>query len=80
MCIRDRSWYGVAAPARTPAPIVAYLSDQFMQTMTQPDTRARLDAMDAELLAMPGPELDKLIEREFKRWGDLIRKRGIKMT
>ncbi len=75
-----QSWYGVAAPARTPAPIVAYLSDQFMQTMTQPDTRARLDAMDAELLAMPGPELDKLIEREFKRWGELIRKRGIKMT
>ncbi|MEN9631482.1 MAG: hypothetical protein RJA10_4710 [Pseudomonadota bacterium] len=75
-----QSWYGVAAPARTPAPIVAYLSDQFMQSMAQPDTRARLDGMDAELMAQPGPELDRLIDREFKRWGELIRKRNIKMS
>jgi tripartite-type tricarboxylate transporter receptor subunit TctC len=74
-----QSWYGVAAPARTPAAIVSYLSDQFMQTLAQPDTRARLEGMDAEIMALPGPELDKLIEREFKRWGELIRKRGIKM-
>jgi tripartite-type tricarboxylate transporter receptor subunit TctC len=74
---------GTAWPRRPRTPArhrQAYLSDQFMQTLTQPDTRAKLDAMDAELLAMPGPELDKLIEREFKRWGELIRKRGIKMT
>jgi tripartite-type tricarboxylate transporter receptor subunit TctC len=75
-----QSWYGVAAPARTPAPIVAYLSDQFMQSMAQPDTRAKLDGMDAELMAQPGPELDRLIDREFKRWGELIRKRNIKMS
>lgn len=75
-----QSWYGVAAPARTPAPIVSYLSDQFMQTLAQPETRAKLDGMDAELMALPGLELDKLIEREFRRWGELIRKRGIKMS
>lgn len=75
-----QSWYGVAAPARTPAPIVGYLSDQFMQSMGQADTRAKLEGMDAELMALPGPELDKLIDREFKRWGELIRKRNIKMS
>jgi hypothetical protein len=34
--------------------------------------------MDAELLALGAADFDKLIQREFTRWGELIRKRGIK--
>ena len=75
-----QSWYGVAAPAKTPAAIVNYLVDQFMRTLAQPDTRSRLEAMDAEILALPGAAFDALIESEWKRWGELIRKRGIKAS
>lgn len=73
-----QSWYGVAALIKTPAPIVAYLSEHFMRTLTQPETRSRLEAMDAEILALGAAPFDALIESEHKRWGDLIRKRGIK--
>lgn len=74
-----QSWYGVAAPARTPAAIVAYLSQQFQRALSLPDTRARLEAMDAEILAYDGPRLDQLIDSEYRRWGELIRKRRITM-
>lgn len=73
-----QSWYGVAAPARTPANIVSYLSEQCLQTLAQADTKARLEGMDADLLALGAADFDKLIQREFVRWGELIRKRGIK--
>jgi tripartite-type tricarboxylate transporter receptor subunit TctC len=75
-----QAWYGVAAPARTPAPVVAYLSTQFMQTLGLPEVRAKLAAMDAEILDLAGPEFDALMAREHLRWGELIKKRGIKMA
>jgi tripartite-type tricarboxylate transporter receptor subunit TctC len=75
-----QSWYGVAAPARTPAPVVAYLGEQFLQTLAQPDTRARLDAIDAEIMTLGGAAFDALIASETLRWGELIKKRGIKAS
>ena len=75
-----QSWYGIAAPIKTPAPIVAYLREQFMQTMAMPETRAKLASLDAEILDMSGPEFDTLMAKEHVRWGELIKKRGIKMA
>ena len=72
-----QSWYGVAASAKTPAPVVAYLSEQVLRTLAQADTRSKFDAMDAEIMALASAPFDALIDAEFKRWGELIRKRGI---
>ena len=74
-----QSWYGVAASSKTPAPIVRWLSDQFQRSMAQPEVRARLAGMDAEVLALDGAQFDTLIERERRRWGELIRRRKIQM-
>ena len=74
-----QSWYGVAAPAKTPTPVLAYLSEQFLRTLAQPDTRAKLEAIDAEIMALDGSAFDALIASEHLRWGELIKKRGIKM-
>lgn len=74
-----QSWYGVAAPAKSPTPVLAYLSEQFLRTLAQPDTRAKLDAIDAEIMALGGSAFDALIASEHLRWGELIKKRGIKM-
>jgi tripartite-type tricarboxylate transporter receptor subunit TctC len=74
-----QTWHGLVAPAKTPAPVLAYLSEQFMQTLAQPATRARLEAMDAELMPLGPAAFDALIAAEHVRWGELIRKRGIKM-
>jgi tripartite-type tricarboxylate transporter receptor subunit TctC len=72
-----QAWYGIAAPAKTPQPILNYLIEQFQKVMNLPETKTKLDALDAEILAYNGPKFDALIESEFKRWGELIRKRKI---
>ena len=73
-----QSWYGIAAPAKTPAPIRNWLVEQFMQTLTLPETRAKLEAIDAEIMALDGIAFDALIASETQRWGELIKRRGIK--
>lgn len=75
-----QSWYGVAAPAKTPKPIVSYLSQQFAAAMAMPDIRTKLLAMDADIMALDGASLDVKIQTESKRWGELIRSRGISMN
>lgn len=74
-----QSWYGVAAPVKTPAPVLAYLGEQFLRTLAQPETRAKLEAMDAEVMALGAAAFDALIASETQRWGELIKRRGIKM-
>lgn len=75
-----QTWVGIAAPARTPAPIVGYLAEQFQRTMAQPDVRARLEALETEPMGLGAAEFDALIAAEHRRWGELIRKRGIKAS
>jgi tripartite-type tricarboxylate transporter receptor subunit TctC len=74
------SWYGVAAPRGTPAPVLQYLSEQFLQTLGQPAVRGKLEAMDTELLATGAASFDALIDAESRRWGTLIKSRGIKAS
>ncbi|MGE8317552.1 MAG: Bug family tripartite tricarboxylate transporter substrate binding protein [Comamonas sp.] len=74
-----QSWYGVAAPAKTPAPVVDWLSRQFANAMASADVRARLVALDAEIMALDGPRFSELLATENRRWGALIQKRGIRL-
>lgn len=75
-----QSWYGVAAPRGTPPASVNYLSEQMLATMAQPAVRGRFEATDNEILAQDAATFDALIKAEHKRWGGLIRSRGIKVV
>lgn len=74
-----QSWYGIAAPAKTPAPVVDWLSRQFQRAIASTEVRARLAATDAEIMALDGPSFTRLMVAETQRWGELIKKRGIRL-
>ena len=74
-----QSWYGIAAPAKTPTPVVEWLSQQFQRALAMPEVRARLAATDAEILALDAARFTELIAVETRRWGALIHKRGIRL-
>ena len=63
---------GWAVPAYVPESEVASIAD-----LAKPEVKAKLEAMDAEVLGFNGARFDALIDQEFRRWGDLIRKRKI---
>jgi tripartite-type tricarboxylate transporter receptor subunit TctC len=71
------SWNALAAPAGTPAPVIARLEDATRQALTDPAVRQRLQGLGVRPQAGGPAELAALLEREIRRWGDIIRKAGI---
>jgi tripartite-type tricarboxylate transporter receptor subunit TctC len=71
-------WFGVLAPAGTPAHVVKKLNAEISRAMQQPDVRDRLLAQGAEPLWGPPDELKKLLAREREVWGRVIREAGVK--
>ncbi|SCU75829.1 conserved exported hypothetical protein [Cupriavidus necator] len=75
-----RSWYGLAAPARTPDKVIAYLSGVLQQAMATADVRGKLAGLDAEILALDAPAFGRLIAAEQVRWAALIKARNIQAS
>jgi len=66
-------WYGVVAPARTPAPVVDQLAAQIRRSLAQPDLKKRLESEGAQPSDMGPAEFRKLIQDEIARWAQVIR-------
>jgi tripartite-type tricarboxylate transporter receptor subunit TctC len=71
-------WYGLAAPAGTPAPIVKRLSDEILAALATPDVAARLDKMGTQVTPGSASEFDALLKSEIERWGRVIKERNIR--
>ncbi len=71
-------WYGLAAPAGTPAPIVRRLSDEVLAALSTPEVAARLDKMGTQVTPASSTEFDALLKSEVERWSRIIRERNIR--
>ena len=71
-------WYGVWAPAGTPADIVARLNAEVNRIMVLADIQQRLVTMGAEHVSMPAAEAGALLRGDYERWGRIIKDAGIK--
>jgi tripartite-type tricarboxylate transporter receptor subunit TctC len=70
------SWFGVVAPAKTPAPIVAKLIAEIEKVMKNPEVIARIHELGAEPGNLTGKAFADFMQRETDKWGDVIRKSG----
>ncbi|MGE4238883.1 Bug family tripartite tricarboxylate transporter substrate binding protein [Ramlibacter sp.] len=76
--LRLEGWIGLALPASTPGSIVARASEACQSAVAASDlqTLAREQGLDADHV---GPrEFGEFIASESQKWGDLIRRAGIK--
>jgi tripartite-type tricarboxylate transporter receptor subunit TctC len=71
-------WYGIAAPANTPADIVGKLNKEINAAIADPGMKARFAAIGGEPLAGSPAEFGKLISEETEKWGKVVRTAGIK--
>ena len=72
------TWYGLLAPAGTPRPIIARLNAEIARIMHAPDLQERLAAMAAEPRTSTPEEFAAYIRQEAARWGDVVRKAGLR--
>ncbi len=71
-------WYGVVAPAGTPAPIVQKLNAEIRRAMALPDVVAALARDGAQPWVTSPEEFRDFIVQEIARWGDLIHRANIR--
>jgi tripartite-type tricarboxylate transporter receptor subunit TctC len=72
------SYYGIGAPKKTPAEIVAKLNQEINATLSDLKSRARLADLGATGLLGSSVEFGKLIAEETEKWGKVVKFAGIK--
>jgi tripartite-type tricarboxylate transporter receptor subunit TctC len=72
------SWFGIAAPAGTPADIIEILNRETNAGLADGAINARLADMGCMVLTGSAADFGKLIADETAKWGKVIRDAGIK--
>jgi tripartite-type tricarboxylate transporter receptor subunit TctC len=72
------SWFGIGAPAGTPAEIIDKLNRETNAGLADSTIRARLANMGCMELTGSAADFGKLIADETQKWGKVIRDAGIK--
>jgi tripartite-type tricarboxylate transporter receptor subunit TctC len=72
------TWFGLIAPAKTPADVVAKLNAAVVEALRHPDVQKRLAEVYADTVANSPAEAAAYIKEEKERWGKVIRTAGIK--
>jgi tripartite-type tricarboxylate transporter receptor subunit TctC len=72
------TWYGILAPAGTPRPIIARLNTELVKVMHSPEMKERLAGIGTDPVTSSPEEFAAYIKAEIGKWGDVIRKAGLK--
>jgi tripartite-type tricarboxylate transporter receptor subunit TctC len=70
------TWYGFVAPSGTSPEIVAQLNESLNACLGEPKVRARLIQLGGSILSGSPEDFGKLILRETKKWGDVVKYAG----
>jgi len=65
-------WYGIVAPSRVPAQVIATLNEEINRALGTPALKARLDAEGAEAAPMTPDAFGAMIVAEIARWKPVI--------
>ena len=72
------TWYGIWAPARTPAEIVGRLHAAVARAMRGEDAKEKMAALGAQPVADAPEDFARFVRAESERWGRLVRDARIK--
>jgi tripartite-type tricarboxylate transporter receptor subunit TctC len=73
------SWFGLLAPAGTPADIVNRLQQETAKALNSPAIKERLQAQGAVPSGNTPAEFARLIDAEIRKWGPVVKASGAKI-
>jgi len=71
------SWFGLFAPAATPAPAVGILRKTLSGIVADPEFAARIERDGGRVLAIPPREQQRFMQEEIERWTKLVARYGV---
>ncbi|MFH7112193.1 tripartite tricarboxylate transporter substrate-binding protein, partial [Achromobacter xylosoxidans] len=70
------AWYGLMAPAATPAPDISRLNQTFRDIMEQPDVRVQIARLGSPAVQGTPEQLGAFIRAEHRKRVDIVRRTG----
>jgi tripartite-type tricarboxylate transporter receptor subunit TctC len=71
-------WYAFFSPSKTPAPVVSKLNTEIAAIMRLPEIKDLLGRAGMDAAASTTDELTALVAKDYPRWGEVIRRNGVK--
>ena len=71
-------WYGILVAAGTPAAIVERLNKEIVAALAKPETTRRIVDDGGVAVGNSSADFAAMIDREAKKWGDVVRAAGVK--
>ena len=73
------TWYGLAAPAGTPRPVIDRLNADLRKTMASPEVMEKLASIGGDLTVNSPDEFAAMIKSEVGRWHKLAKDTNLKI-
>lgn len=73
------TWWGLVAPAGTPADVIARLNKAFTDALKAPETQQRFGLLMAEPVATTPEQFGQFMARERARYQDVVKRSGAKV-
>ena len=70
------SWFGLFAPASTPAQVVQKINQSVNEILNTPDAATTFASVGAETLSMSTQAFGELVRKDTARWGKVARESG----
>jgi tripartite-type tricarboxylate transporter receptor subunit TctC len=71
------NWWGILAPAGTPAPIVEKLNRDVQAALKAPELQAQFAREGASTVEMSSADFGEYIKTEMSKWSRVVREGGI---
>ena len=72
-------WFGILAPARTPAPIVSRLNEEIVKALRAPKLRERLAGEGVDAAGSSPRDFARFIRTEMEKWSRAVNESGAKV-
>jgi tripartite-type tricarboxylate transporter receptor subunit TctC len=73
-------WFGLLAPAGTPAAIIDKLHDETVKVLAMPDVRKTMEQQGLDIIGNSPAEFAAAIKTETPQWAKVIKDAGIKLS
>jgi tripartite-type tricarboxylate transporter receptor subunit TctC len=73
------TWFGIMAPAKTPAAVIARLNSEVDKALRAPDVKERMSRLGAEPSPTTPEQFDALIQKDLKKYAAIVKASGAKV-
>ena len=73
------NWFGIVTSAKTPAAIIERLNIEIVRALQLPDMRDKLTGEGSEIVGNTPRQFAEFLERDFNRWGPVVKAASMKV-